>query len=189
MLFNSRYISVLLPLSRRSSANPEKSNSPMRCERIAGLGRHLANLNKDVSDTFAAQWFERSLDDSSIRRIGPDILPSLLSRRSNANSEKQIFLTCSCLQMFVIYSHNLPFSGCFRCCKLRQSLWVGYLDDTRQRGLVSYSCHLSAISPLLTNTALSGLVVYPARIAARVDEELTFMATENIASTPVSVSK
>jgi len=43
--------------------------NPMRCERIAGLGRHLANLNKNASDTYAAQWFERSLDDSAIRRI------------------------------------------------------------------------------------------------------------------------
>lgn len=35
----------------------------MRCERIAGLGRHLANLNKNASDTYSAQWFERTLDD------------------------------------------------------------------------------------------------------------------------------
>lgn len=38
--------------------------NPMRCERIAGLGRHLANLNKNASDTYSAQWFERTLDDS-----------------------------------------------------------------------------------------------------------------------------
>lgn len=41
----------------------------MRCERIAGLGRHLSNLNNDCSNTFSSQWFERTLDDSSIRRI------------------------------------------------------------------------------------------------------------------------
>jgi adenylosuccinate lyase len=43
--------------------------NPMRCERIAGLGRHLSNLNNDCSNTFSSQWFERTLDDSSIRRI------------------------------------------------------------------------------------------------------------------------
>lgn len=35
----------------------------MRCERIAGLGRHLSNLNKNAAKTYANQWFERILDD------------------------------------------------------------------------------------------------------------------------------
>ncbi|KAA8565667.1 hypothetical protein MFRU_006g02520 [Monilinia fructicola] len=51
-----------------SSAMAYKRN-PMRSERIAAIGRHLANLNKNANDTYAAQWFERTLDDSAIRRI------------------------------------------------------------------------------------------------------------------------
>ncbi|TVY33413.1 Adenylosuccinate lyase [Lachnellula occidentalis] len=58
--FPPDFASLALPYSKRN---------PMRCERIAGLGRHLSNLNKNASDTYSAQWFERTLDDSAIRRI------------------------------------------------------------------------------------------------------------------------
>ncbi|KAI9844396.1 MAG: adenylosuccinase ade13 [Sclerophora amabilis] len=50
-----------------SSAMPYKRN-PMRSERLTSIGRDLSNLSKPAADTYAAQWFERSLDDSAIRR-------------------------------------------------------------------------------------------------------------------------
>ena len=43
--------------------------NPMRSERGGSLGRKLMNLTLDVLATYAGQWFERTLDDSAIRRI------------------------------------------------------------------------------------------------------------------------
>lgn len=97
-----------------SSAMAYKRN-PMRSERMCALGRKLATLNIATAQTFAHQWFERSLDDSAIRRID---LP----------------------EMFLI---------------------------------------ADALLILLDNVS-SGLVVYPAVINKRIQEELPFMATENI---------
>lgn len=97
-----------------SSAMAYKRN-PMRSERICALGRHLRNQNSDTSDTYAAQWFERSLDDSAIRRLN---IP-------------EIFLSADALLI------------------------------------------------VLDNVS-SGFVVYPGVIQRRIEEELPFMATENI---------
>ncbi|KAF8457679.1 L-Aspartase-like protein [Terfezia claveryi] len=97
-----------------SSAMAYKRN-PMRSERISSLGRHLANLNKNAADTYAAQWFERTLDDSAIRRI---TIP-------------EAYLTADII--------------------------LTTLDNV-----------------------VSGFVVYPAVISRRINQELPFMATENI---------
>ena len=97
-----------------SSAMAYKRN-PMRSERICSLGRHLANQSKDLADTYAAQWLERSLDDSAIRRI---IIPDI------------------------------------------------------------YLCADALL--IILNNVCSGLVVYPAIIQRRINDELPFMATENI---------
>ena len=97
-----------------SSAMPYKRN-PMRCERATGLARYLVSLASSPLMTAGDQMLERTLDDSSNKRI---VFP-------------EAFLTADAI---VSILHNV----------------------------------------------FDGLVVYPATIAAQIDTELPFIASEDI---------
>ncbi len=97
-----------------SSAMAYKRN-PMRCERIASLARFVLNLHANANETHAAQFLERTLDDSANRRL----------------SIPESFLATD------------------------------------------------AILVLMENVG-SGLEVHPARIKRRLEDELPFMATEQL---------
>jgi len=97
-----------------SSAMAYKRN-PMRCERIASLARFVMNLEANANETHAAQFLERTLDDSANRRL--TIPESFLAT--------------------------------------------------------------DAILVLMENV-VAGLEVHPARIRRRLEDELPFMATEQL---------
>eukprot|EP00547_Thalassionema_nitzschioides_P010351 CAMPEP_0194225660 /NCGR_PEP_ID=MMETSP0156-20130528/40074_1 /TAXON_ID=33649 /ORGANISM="Thalassionema nitzschioides, Strain L26-B" /LENGTH=489 /DNA_ID=CAMNT_0038957693 /DNA_START=167 /DNA_END=1636 /DNA_ORIENTATION=- len=68
-----------------SSAMAYKRN-PMRSERVGSLARYIMGLPNMAANTSANQWFERTLDDSAIRRIyipegflATDVVLTLLS--------------------------------------------------------------------------------------------------------------
>jgi adenylosuccinate lyase len=77
-----------------SSAMAYKRN-PMRSERMTGLARKLMGLVADFSATYANQWFERTLDDSAIRRMDiPQaflLADSILKLYINISSDMVVF--------------------------------------------------------------------------------------------------
>jgi len=85
-----------------SSAMPYKRN-PNKSERMCGIARFLISLQENANYTAATQWLERSLDDSSNRRLS---LPeAFLSADSVINLHH--FISSNLIVNPKIIAHNL----------------------------------------------------------------------------------
>jgi adenylosuccinate lyase len=93
-----------------SSAMAYKRN-PMRSERMTGLARKLMGLTADFAATYANQWFERTLDDSAIRRMDiPQaflLTDAILKLYINITSDMVVFPN----QIDRHLNQELPFMG------------------------------------------------------------------------------
>jgi adenylosuccinate lyase len=81
-----------------SSAMPYKQN-PMRSARATGLCRFVMGLSVDALDTASTQWLERTLDDSSNRRI---VLPEAFLAMDGA-----LDLLHSVVSGLVVHEHTV----------------------------------------------------------------------------------
>lgn len=81
-----------------SSAMAYKKN-PIRAERISGLSRYIRQETENSSHTAANQWLERSLDDSSNRRL---ILP-----HSFLATDGLLKTVLNCARGLVIHHSNI----------------------------------------------------------------------------------
>lgn len=97
-----------------SSAMPYKRN-PIYSERICGLARFVMSLSQNPAYTAATQWLERSLDDSSNRRLsipesflGVDAILNLLAHLlSSLTINRELALTHLEAQMPQLATENI----------------------------------------------------------------------------------
>ena len=125
-----------------SSAMAYKRN-PMRSERVCSLARYVISLPASAAHTHANQWFERTLDDSAIRRVilpegflAVDVILTLLANIAdglhvwpnviNAHVMAELpFMATENILMACKFSYFLVLSYFYLCLKLFPLLTSG----------------------------------------------------------------
>ncbi len=69
LLANRKEIEEPFEKNQIGSSEMAYKRNPMRCERICGLSRFVIGMTQTPFVTAAEQWLERTLDDSSARRL------------------------------------------------------------------------------------------------------------------------
>jgi adenylosuccinate lyase len=134
-----------------SSAMAYKRN-PMRSERVCSLARYVIGLPSAAAHTHANQWFERTLDDSAIRRmilpegfLATDVILNLLENIGDGlhvwpevvkmhvmaelpfMSTEVILMECKCDVLLVLY--------CMCVCIFESNLLFGDILHTIRSGV------------------------------------------------------
>lgn len=96
-----------------SLAHQAHKRNPMKSERCCSLARNLFSLNENALNTLSVQWFERSSDDSILRRCS--IPEAFLTADIILNTLKSL-LTNLVVHVPIIdrtVRQELPFLPCF----------------------------------------------------------------------------
>lgn len=123
-----------------SSAYQAHKRNPMKSERCCSLARNLFTLNANALNTLSVQWFERTSDDSVLRRC--TIPEAFLTADIILNTLKSL-LTGLIVNLPIvnkIVSQELPFLSCCSDKLIAAMEKKGVDPEQCRRKLISLQC-------------------------------------------------